>query len=169
MVLVGKGDWHAIPEAVIVHEKQQDFDRCGAICVALRKDAIIDVFRSPMSQFVKPIEKRRLNLSSHGYYNFNYDIKGNRMIVNEDNSIVMDKIITIPYGEEERKRNIEYNQKQAELNRRLKKCPWTKLRKCCVNSSNLKHLFTATPPGHCRTTRPRRGCGLAGMKRDKLP
>ena len=35
VVLVGKGNFHAIPEAVIEHEKQQDFDRYGVICVAL--------------------------------------------------------------------------------------------------------------------------------------
>ena len=50
------------------------------------------------------------------------------MIVKEDHSIVMNKIITIPYGEEERKRNIEYNQEQAELNRRLKNMPVDKIK-----------------------------------------
>lgn len=62
-----------------------------------------------MSQFVKSIEKRKLNLKS-GRYHFNCEVKGEKMIVKEDFTVVMDKIITIPYGEEERKRNIEYNQ-----------------------------------------------------------
>ena len=117
VVLVGKGDWHAIPEDVIEHEKQQDSDRCGVICVALQKDAAIDVFRGPISQFVRSIEERKINLGTRRHYHFNCGIKGNKMIVKEDYTVVMDKIRTIPYGKEEKEQNIEYNQKQAEFKR----------------------------------------------------
>ena len=41
------------------------------------------------------------------------------MIVREDYTVIMDKIVTIPYGEEERRQNTEYNQEQAKLNRIL--------------------------------------------------
>ena len=71
VVLVGKGNWHAIPEDVIAHEKQQDSDRCGVICMALLKSAAIDVFQSPIRNFVRAIEKRYINLNSRGHYHFN--------------------------------------------------------------------------------------------------
>ena len=41
------------------------------------------------------------------------------MIVREDYTVIMDKIVAIPYGEEERRQNMEYNQEQAKLNRIL--------------------------------------------------
>ena len=119
VVLVGKGNWHAIPEDVIAHEKQQDSDRCGVICMALLKSATIDVFQGHIKNFVRAIETRNISLDSRGHYHFNYEIKGNKMIVREDYTVIMDKIVTIPYGEEERRQNMEYNQEQAKLNRIL--------------------------------------------------
>ena len=95
-----------------------------------------------MSQFVRPIEKCKINLGTRRHYHFNCEIKAKKMIVREDFTVVMDKIITIPYGEEERRRNIEHNQCLAERERIIEGMSADKLEEM-LRELKLKRLFNA--------------------------
>ena len=100
-VLGGVGDWNGIPKEMMEDEKQAQLE--GKLVIADKKLTSIEVFVGPLSQLVSSRNKLPPTKET-GAYNFNVKVSGDRMRCVEVPAVVLERIASIPYSDEDRER-----------------------------------------------------------------
>jgi len=101
-VLGGRGGWHGIPKEMIEDELQTPTE--GMLVIAERRRSTIEVFAGPVHQLCNAKGKLHPSLDARNY-TFNCRIHGDYMTVIEVPGFILRKILSTPYGEEEKEQD----------------------------------------------------------------
>ena len=106
-VLGGVDWWHGIPEEMMEDEKQEQLE--GRLVIAEKKLTSIEVFVGPLSQLVSSRDKLSQTKKT-GAYKFTVKVRGDLMRCVEAPAVVLERIASIPYSDEDRERQRRINE-----------------------------------------------------------
>ncbi len=93
-VLVGNGLWHGIPEKLL--EAERDAQAGGILVVAVKNDAVINVYVGPLEQVVKAAKVQ------YGEYKFNCKERSTYLTIQEIPGFTLKKSFALPFGKKEK-------------------------------------------------------------------
>lgn len=113
-VLGGYKNWHGIPPDMIIEEKRKSTN--GVLVVAKRDSAKIDIFSGSLQKLVN--NSQHLSHTQNGDYQFNIDIRGDRLLIKEVPGLILNRI-GVPAYEDSEKENDQNVQQAKEAFRQM--------------------------------------------------
>lgn len=113
-VIGGYENWHGIPPDMLTEEKKRSTN--GILVVAKRYTSKIDIFIGSLQQLVD--NDSFLSHTQNGDFQFNIDIRGDRLLVKEIDGLTLTKLGASTYSQEEKEKDIK-NIKVKGIIRRL--------------------------------------------------
>lgn len=113
-VFGGYKTWHGIPSEMLKDEQRNQTN--GELIIATRDGKKIDIFAGPLQKLIE--NARELSRTQKGDFQFNIDIRGDRLLIKEISGLVLGKIVTFVY-EDKSKDEDNKNIKKDKVLKRL--------------------------------------------------
>ena len=97
-VLGGYKNWHGIPPDMIEEEQRKSTN--GVLVVAKRDTAKIDIYSGSLQKLVD--NAKSLSHAQHGDFQFNIDIRGDRLLIKEVPGLVLSRVGVPTYEDKEK-------------------------------------------------------------------
>jgi len=107
-ILGGYGEWHGIPEDMMNAEIEASTE--GVLVVAIRKKNSMDIFAGGVDELVTGKAQLYRASKTTGDYQFTYETKGNHLILKQLPIFSLEKINSLSYEIEEKKKDIAVNE-----------------------------------------------------------
>ena len=112
-VLGGRGGWHGIPEEMMEDEKQAQLE--GRLVIAEKKLANLELFEGPLSRLVNARDRLYRAAQTNGDYQFTVEVKGDAMRCAQASDVVLRRIASTPFSDEQKERARQMNKIQKEM------------------------------------------------------